>query len=174
MADVGITGPDLAKLLRELKDVDAAVSRNVRRNIRQAAKVAAEDVKSEVRKPPPNDAPGTAGSREAIAGGIGVRVNTGEKGTRQGVSIVGSSKNLSSGRKAMLRLYNKTSWRHPVFAQTKRASGIRGLFGARDKVWVTQQGRPFFGAVLEKHTDDFQRAIVAAVDEANAAILRAK
>lgn len=170
----GMTGPDLAALLRELKDVDAAVSRNVRRNIRQAAKVAAEDVKSEVRKPPPNDAPGTAGSREAIAAGIAIRINTGAKGTRQGVSIVGSSKSLPGPRKAMLRLYNKTSWRHPVFARERRSGGLRGLLGGRERVWVTQQGRPFFGAVLTKHTDDFQRAIEAAVDEANAALLRAK
>jgi hypothetical protein len=169
-----MSGPDLAGLLRQLKDVDAAVSRNVRRNIRNAAKVAAEDVKSEVRKAPPNDAPGTAGSREAIAGGIGIRINTGEKGTRQGVSIVGSSKNLPTARKAMLRLYNKTSWRHPVFARTARSGGLRGLLGGTERVWVTQQGRPYFDSVLKTHTDDFQRAIVAAVDEANAALMRAK
>jgi hypothetical protein len=170
----GFTGPDLASLLRELKDVDAAVSRNVRRNIRQAAKVAADAVQAEVRKPPPNDAPGTVGTREAIASGIAVRINTGAKGTRQGVSIVGSSKNLAAGRKPMLRLYNKESWRHPVFAHERRSRGLRGALGGTERVWVTQRGNPYFQSVLQKHTDDFQRAIVAAVDEANAALLRAK
>ena len=170
----GLTGPDLAALLRELKDVDAAVSRNVRRSIRQAAKVAAEDVKREVEKPPPNDAPGTAGSRAAIASGISVQLVTGERSKSQGVRITGSSKNLAAGRKPMLRLYNKESWRHPVFAHERRSGGLRGLLGGSERVWVTQQGRPYFQAVLQKHTDDFQRAIVAAVDEANAALLRAK
>ena len=173
MAD-GLTGPDLGKLLRELKEVDAKATTLLRRNIRNAAKVAAEDVKKKVQEPPPNDAPGTAGSRGNIASGISVRINTGARSKTQGASIVGSSKNLPAERKAMLRLYNKESWRHPVFDHTKRAKGIRGFFGGRDKVWVTQQGNPFFGAVLEKHTDDVQRAIKAAVDEANAALLRAK
>ena len=174
MAD-GLTGPDLGALLRELKAVDAKATTLLRRNIRNAAKVAAEDVVEKVREDPPDDNPKiTAGSREAIARGINVRINTGAKSKTQGASIVGSSKNLPAERKAMLRLYNKTSWRHPVFDKTERADGIAGFFGARKKVWVVQQGRPFFGAVLEKHTDDVQRAIKAAVDEANAALLRAK
>jgi hypothetical protein len=169
-----LNGPDLGALLRELKAVDDKAATLLRRNIRQAAKVAAEDVKREVQKPPPNDAPGTAGSRDAIAAGISVRINTGARSKSQGVAIVGSSKALAAGRKPMLRLYNKTSWRHPVFDKTEKADGIKGLFGGRKKVWVVQQGRPFFGAVLTKHTDDVQRAIQAAVDEANAALLRAK
>jgi hypothetical protein len=173
MAD-GLTGPDLGALLRELKAVDAKATTLLRKNIRQAAKVAAEDVKREVQKPPPNDAPGTAGSRDAIAAGISVRINTGASSKSQGVAIVGSSKALPGPRKAMLRLYNKESWRHPVFAHSARSGGLRGLLGGRERVWVTQQGRPYFGAVLTKHTDDVQRAIQAAVDEANAALLRAK
>ena len=173
MAD-GLTGPDLGKLLRELKEVDAKATTLLRRNIRNAAKVAAEDVKSEVRKAPPNDAPGTAGSREAIAAGISIRISTGARSRSQGVSIVGSSKNLPTARKAMLRLYNKESWRHPVFARERRSGGLRGLLGGTERVWVTQQGRPYFDSVLKTHTDDVQRAIVAAVDEANAALLRAK
>ena len=171
----GITGPDLGKLLRELKDVDAKAATSLRRNLRNVAKVAAEDVKREVLKPPPNDAPGSVGTRDAIAAGIGVRITSGANSKRQGVSIVGSSKNLPADRKAMLRLYNKPQgWRHPVFAQERRSGGLRGLLGGTDRVWVQQQGRPFFEPVLTKHTDDVQRAILAAVDEANAALLRAK
>jgi hypothetical protein len=170
----GMTGPDLGALLRELKAVDDKAATLLRRNIRRAAKVASEDVKREVLKPPPNDAPGTAGSREAIAAGISVRINTGARSRSQGVAIVGSSKALPGPRKAMLRLYNKTSWRHPVFARTTRSGGLRGLLGGTERVWVTQQGRPYFEPVLKTHTDNVQRAIQAAVDEANAALLRAK
>jgi hypothetical protein len=169
-----LNGPDLGALLRELKAVDDKAATLLRRNIRQAAKVAAEDVKAKVREDPPNDAPGTVGTRANIERGISVRINTGAKSKTQGASIVGSSKNLPAERKAMLRLYNKTSWRHPVFARTTRSKGWKGFFGGRDKVWTTQQGNPFFGAVLTKHTDDVQRAIEAAVNEANAALLRAK
>lgn len=171
----GLTGPDLAKLLRELKANEPKVATNLRRNLRNVAKSAAEDVKTEVLKPPPNDAPGSVGTRAGIASGVGVRINTGAKSRSQGVAIVGSSKGLPADRKAMLRLYNKPQgWRHPVFAQERRSGGLRGFLGGTERVWVHQQGRPFFQPVLAKRTDDVQRAIQAAVDEANAALLRAK
>lgn len=189
MAD-GLTGPDLGALLRELKAVDAKATTLLRRNIRNAAKVAADASKREVQKPSPQGGRGSRITREGkrrgsytfeedgetvterytetfterttvraeIARGIAVRLGNSQ---RHGASVrvVGSSQHLPSNRKAMLRLYNKTSWRHPVFG---------------GKEWVSQLGRPFFGEVLDKYRDDVQRAIQAAVDEANAALLRAK
>lgn len=192
MADLNhaLSGPDLGALLREFKDVDAKAAALLRKNIRNAAKVASEDVKREVLKPPPNDNPKiTVGTRDAIAAGISVRINTGANSKSQGVAIVGSSKRLAPERKGMLHLYNKESWRHPVFADSvngdrdSRTRGFKALnllrlatgrSALKSWKWEVQRGRPYWGAVLKTHTDDVQRAIQAAVDEANAALLRAK
>ncbi len=167
---VRIDAPDLSRLLKEMKAVDAKVTTNLRKQIREAAKVAAEDVKRTVLQAPPNDRPGTVGTRAAIASGISVRIGTATKGAK--VSIVGSSKNLPAERKPMMRLYNKPNgWRHPVYWQTRRAKGIRGVFGGRTKVWVHQQGRPYFDKVLDHHRDNVQRTVVRVMDDINARLL---
>lgn len=168
---IRIDGPDFARLMNALKDADKQAATRIRRELRDEGKKAAEDVKREVMKPPPNDAPGSVGTRAGIASGIKAEVKTGK--SRQGVRISASSKGLPPERKRMLRLYNKEKgWRHPVFAQTKKAGGWRGWLGAREKVWVHQQGRPYFGKVIEKHRDDMTRALGRAMDEAHRLIVR--
>lgn len=167
---ITIKGPDLARLLKEMKAVDAKVTTALRKEIRAAAKVAAEDVKRTVLMPPPNDAPGSVGTRAAIASGIGVSIGTRASGAK--VSITGSSKNLPASRKPMLRLYNKPGgWRHPVYARTRRASGIRGRLGGRQQAWVHQKGRPYFGTVIEEHSDEVRRTIVRVMDEIHARLM---
>lgn len=171
MTTLRIEGPDFARLLNALKDADRQASTRIRRELRTEAKKAADDVKREVMQPPPNDAPGSVGTRAGIASGVGVSIRTGKSG--QGVRITASSKGLPAERKRMLRLYNKEGgWRHPVFARTKSAGGWRGLLGAREAVWVHQQGRPYFGKVIEKHRDDMTRAIERAMDEAHRLIVK--
>ena len=59
----------------------------------------------------------------------------------------------------MLRLYNKPSWRHPVF-------------GNREAAWETQSGNPYFRNVLDKHVDSLGRAIDRAMDEAHRLIVK--
>jgi len=168
---VRVDGPNFARLLNALKDADRQASTRIRRELRVEAKKAADDVKREVMQPPPNDAPGSVGTRAGIASGVGVSIRTGKSG--QGVRITASSKGLPAERKRMLRLYNKEAgWRHPVFARTKSAGGWRGLLGAREAVWVHQQGRPYFGTVIEKHRDDMTRAIGRAMDEAHRLIVK--
>lgn len=155
MAD-GITyrGPDFKSLMHALKEADATAARAIRKGIRLEVKKAAEDVKREVLAGPGS---GRVGIRRGIAAGLASRIDTGK--SPRIVRIAASSKNLPEDRKKMLRLYNKKSWRHPVF-------------GNRDAAWEVQQGNPYFRDVLDKHVEPLGKAIDRAMDEAHRLIVR--
>ena len=149
-----IDGPDLSRLLNELKAADKKAATAVRKGIRIAAKSAMDDVKRTIESAPGS---GKAGTRRNIASGLAVRISTGKVA---GVRIVASSKNLPESRKPMLRAFNKPSWRHPVF-------------GNKDEKWVVQQGRPYFGEVIERRRPDIEAAVRKAMDEAHARLMAA-
>lgn len=172
---------EFARLMNELKAADGKAATAVRRALREQIKAAQVDVAREVMKPPPNDNPNvTAGTRRAIASGLSSRINTGKNPS---VRISASAKNLPANRKRMLRLYNKAGgWRHPVFERgvggrlTKksvRSSGLRGFLGGRETPWVQQQGRPYFGAVLERRKTVTEMAIFRAMQDAHSALIAA-
>lgn len=142
---------DLRQILADLKAVEPKLATALRRNIRDAAKVAAKASQDEVRKPPPprivragsnRPRPASKGSREQAAKGIRVQIATGQR--TQGVRIVQTQRGFA-------KAYNAKRFRHPVFD---------------DGVWVEQQGRPYFGAVIAAHKKDVQAAIEKALDEA--------
>jgi hypothetical protein len=170
-ATLRVDGPDFARLLNALKEADKQAATRIRRELREVGKEAARSAQDKVREDPVPDAPGSVGTREAIARGIKVQVRTGA--TAQGVRISASSANLPQERKRMMRLYNKEAgWRHPVFARTKSAGGWRGLLGAREAVWVHQKGNPYFGSVIEKHRPQAEAALKRAMDEAHRLIVK--
>ena len=74
-----------------------------------------------------------------------------------GAKITTGSSKLAAENKGLLNVYNKKTFRHPVFGDKEN--------------WVEQQGRPYFGSVIQKALD---RALVeevrAALDEAATAI----
>lgn len=53
-----------------------------------------------------------------------------------GVQITTTGAKLPPGKRAMVRAYDKRSFRHRVFGEN---------------VWFTQEGRPYFGSVLTPH-----------------------
>jgi hypothetical protein len=70
-----------------------------------------------------------------------------------GARIVTSASRLPSAHKGLLNVYNKKSFRHPVF-------------GDKD-VWVAQEGRPYFGSVILKAMNDaVANEIFSAIDDA--------
>ena len=152
MTDVSINGPDFARLMNELKAADKKAASAIRKGIRIEAKKAADDVKREVLAGPGG---GRTGVRAGIASGLAVRIDTGRN--PRILRIAASSKNLPDERKPMLRLLNKESWRHPVF-------------GDKD-AWVVQQGRPYFGTVLDKHREPLTRAMLRAMDDVHARLI---
>lgn len=92
---------------------------------------------------------GNIGLRAGIANGTKMAIVAGK--TRQGVSIKTDSSRLGPGQAAMVKAWNKPSFRHPVFDS-----------GA----WVSQAGRPYFGSVINKHKQDFADAVNAALADA--------
>lgn len=151
---VRVDARDFGALMRSVKAFEPKLGTDLRRTIRQAAQPVLADMRSALADAP---AKKDYGVRAGIAAGIAVRVDTPKKGSG-GVRITASSAKLPENRRAMLRLMNKKSWRHPVFGTGK---------------WVQQSGRPYFGAVITAHTEQFARAVEEALSAAAESIGKA-
>lgn len=88
--------------------------------------------------------------RQAIAKGIGVKVSASK--TRPGVSIVASPRHLPPERRSMVKAYNLTAFRHPVFGDRSN--------------WDWQLGNPYFGAVAAEHANALRAAVHDAIQRA--------
>lgn len=141
---------DFGAILKEVKAFDKRLGLDLRKQLRKAADPAVADVKAVLRQPTPGRGRQSKGVRAALIAGTSVRVLTGKR--TQGVRIVTTAARLPEKHKPMLRLYAKTSFRHPVF-------GDRG-------VWVTQQGRPYFSAVIRGKKDTIAAAVGRALEDA--------
>ena len=135
-----------------LRQFEPAVARSLRRNMGEVGKESLAEIKKTVLEPPPNDVPDlTRGSREAIAKQTRFVVNFTKRSA--GVRFTTTPGKLGN----FIFGYNqKAPFRHPVFGQ---------------KVKVTQQGRPYFGAVLTKDaTTKMLARLENVIDDANKAI----
>lgn len=63
------------------------------------------------------------------------------------------------------RAYNMRVWRHPIRFDPATTS-------KNDVPWVSQGGRPYFGAVVLRRAAQMQSRVYEALDEALAAIAR--
>ena len=89
-------------------------------------------------------------SRQATADALKVTVST--SATRQGIRLTGAGRAFSKS-------YNKQQWRHPVRFNPETQTKA-------DVPWVTQGGRPYFGAVLVKRGTQIRSRVFEALDEA--------
>ncbi|HEY0249708.1 MAG TPA: hypothetical protein VGC45_15765 [Gryllotalpicola sp.] len=129
------------RLKRDLDKFDPELAKALRRRIRNAGNVAAEKVKATLRLTPPTggeDGLAPAG-RLLLENATKVTVSFGKRSAA--ARIVTSSSRLPEEHKGLLNVYNKTSFRHPVWPGGKPRS---------EWAWVTQQGRPYFGSVIYK------------------------
>lgn len=126
-----------------VKAFEPALATAMRRNLRRAGDDTIRDMRDRVT----SGRPGSV--RAGIAAGLKTSVTTAKR--HQGVRITGTSARIPEGHKPMLRLYNKKSFRHPVFGSD---------------TWAVQQGRPFFGSTIAKHEDEMVEAIMNALTEA--------
>lgn len=143
---------DLRNLLGKSSQVPERLRSALRKRIRQAAQVAADDSKRTVLGAPGTRSrhPRHTGLRQGIADGIKVSVMT---GARAGVTIRSTGAGLPADKRSLVLAYeSRKGWRHPVFGDTER--------------WVTQLGRPYFGAVIFKHRPEVTAAVEAALREA--------
>ncbi len=142
------------RLKKELDKFDPSLSRALRKRIRNAGVVAVDAVKEELAKSSPDNGSDSGEGREALAAATKVSVSFGKRSA--GAKIVTSSRLLPDEHKGLLKVYNKESFRHPVFGQPN---------------WVTQKGRPYFGKPIQKAIDrELTKEIRAALDEAVKAI----
>lgn len=131
--------------------------------------------------------------RQAIAAGVRSSIRYGSATRSAEVAVIGSSSHLPEEKKAMNKLLNRKSWRHPVFARgnirnmdeflgkvsrhggrlVERTSNTSAIFqtrfhrkhSARSWTWVEQQGHPFFGKVTSQYRQPIHEALVKAVEQ---------
>lgn len=121
-----------AKLKVQLDAFDPALARALRRKIKSAGDRAVGKVQARLRLSAPSGGPNTGRGRAALIAATRVSVSFSKR--QAGAKIVTSAKGLPERHSALPKVYNKSSFRHPVY-------------GDRD-TWVTQQGRPYFGSVI--------------------------
>ncbi|HEY4269515.1 MAG TPA: hypothetical protein VGM94_15140 [Galbitalea sp.] len=142
------------RLKRDLDKFDPALTRALRKRIRNAGNVAAEAVKKKLREETPGGNPSGPG-RQALIDATRVTVSFGKRSA--GTRIVTSSSKLAPEHQGLLNVYNKETFRHPVFGNTE--------------VWEEQQGREYFSAAIkEVMGTEITNEIRAALDEAVTAI----
>lgn len=122
------------RLKQELDRFDPELARALRKRIRNAGNVAAEEVRRTLRLPSPDGGDDSGEGRAALAAATKVTVSFGKRSA--GARIITGSTRLGEENKGLLHVYNKTSFRHPVFGQ--------------ENVWVAQKGRPYFEASIRK------------------------
>lgn len=96
--------------------------------------------------------------RQLIAEGISFRLSTG-KAAASGKFVASASK-MPDSRKALVKAFNKKSFRHPYF-------------GDRDR-WYEQEGRPYFGSVVLENTEPILNAVERALNTAAAKLGRTR
>lgn len=144
----GIDPAELSRLLKDVKAFNKELATATRKRLRTAGEAGVKDVQRHLRSGPSKQ--GKHVLREGLAKGTKTSIRGGSK--TAGVSIVTTGVKLSAAKQAMTRAYNKRSFRHPV--------------GGNRDVWVNQRGRPYFGAVLDEHKPDMQRAMEQALRDA--------
>ena len=144
------------RLKTELDKFDPELARALRRRIKGAGEVAAEAVRATLRLPAPGEGtPDQEKARAALIAATRTSVSFAKRAA--GTKITTGSSRLAPENKGFLNVYNKKTFRHPVY-------------GNRE-VFVPQQGRPYFGASIYKVIDKVMvNEIRAALDDAVKAI----
>lgn len=145
-----INPESLRHVLADSKVFGAELSKGLRARLRAAGAEAVADVRRTILEPTPGGAgPHSGGVREALAVSTKVSILSGQR--KAGIRIVTTSAKLAAAHAAMLKAYNKTSWRHP-----NRSGGA----------WVDESGRPYFGSVINAHKTEMRAAVETALDDA--------
>ena len=143
------------RLKKELDAFDPSLAKALRTRIRNAGKVAAGEVKKTLAMSSPGGGTDDGSSRAALIAATRVSVSFAKKAA--GARIVTGSTRLAAKNKGLLNVYNKKTFRHPVFGDKSN--------------WVAQKGRPYFGTVIRKALDQaLVKEVGSALDEAMAAI----
>jgi hypothetical protein len=201
MTRLRIDASEFARLLNETQDIDKQFALGLLREIRAAAKPlkskmqrAVKDPRSKrssrIRQTKRKQRTGeeyqvVTNTADLVARGISFRMNRGKSGAsamfRSSSRYLPGKREDGSGsdRKAMIRAFNKTTFRHPVIGTTTEPvkGGAPGERKARPRGqwhWSQQAGRPYFGSVILDERADIERAILRAMDQATDRIARSR
>lgn len=169
----------LRRLVQASRTWDAVSRREMRAGLRAAASHGAEATKREVLGEPPGGASTgrrsgrtwwvttkgkkrNRGLRAGLAKGVKVSIQSGRQSrsgavTGEGVRVTTTSSALPGDQDAMVKAYMARSFRHPVFG--------------RD-TYVDQRGKDWFYRPLMANREEYQRAVVRAIEAAAEAIAR--
>lgn len=137
-------------LFGKSSQVEPKLKAALRKRMKAAADEAANDVRAEVRKPPVSRGSGRSrGLRAGIASGIKVTISASP--TKVGVAIQATSSKLPEAQRAMVKAYNKPSFRHRVFGSD---------------TFVAQKGRPYFERPIAARAHHVEQAVLAAMYDA--------
>lgn len=176
--DIRITGAEqLARLSRELKEVDKKLPAKLRKAIRDGSKPAVAATKQAILALPVKGVRGGGGTsrafhhfersktkdedrrrlhaqrrsglRKTIAAAIKVQIKTGSK--TAAVRIVVDEKQLPADQRTLPRhLDSAKGWRKPTFGHDP---------------WTVQRGGPWFGSTIRRHVAPVRAAILQAMDD---------
>lgn len=144
---VEIQPDDLRLLLGDIKAFDTKLATATRKRLRQAAEPAVADVRHVLLS---GSYRTDAGLTRGLAAGTKVSIRTGVR--TNGVSITTTGTKLPPEKRAMVKAFNQSTFRHPAF-------------GNRD-AWVNQAGRPYFGSVLWERRASMRSAMEQALHDA--------
>lgn len=143
------------RLKQSLDKFDKSLTTALRKRIKNAGNIAADSVRKKLALSSPGGGDDSGESRAALIAATRVTVSFAKRAA--GAKIVTGSGGLDAAHKGLLKVYNKTSFRHPVFGNTDN--------------WVPQKGRPYFNAgIYEALNKSLVDEIRAALDEATRAI----
>jgi hypothetical protein len=142
--DFQVTGADqMAKVARDLKQVDANLVKELRRGVKEAAQPIFTEVKA-------------AATRASKAVGKSITLETSFSGKTAGAAIKAKRSKMPAGKQDLPALLERGNGsggiRHPVF-------GNRA-------VWVTQPLRKFISPYAPKHLPAVQTRIIKCLDDA--------
>ena len=129
---------------------DKALTTAVRKRIKNAGNIALDRVKEALAESPPSGGDSSVGSRAALSAATKVALSFAARSA--GVKITTSGRGLPAGHAGFEKAYNKGSFRHPVYG---------------GDAWVSQSGRPYFGAVIQKAlSTEILEEMQSAIDDA--------
>lgn len=152
---IRLNSQEFARFGQKAKSIDKTIPRDLRRGLKEVGQVGVDAVKKALLEDPPNDQPGSVGSRAALAAATRLSVTFGARGG--GVKITTANSRLSAAHKGFAGAYEKQGLRHPVY----------GIAGNE----VTQPTRPYFGKTLvEALPDRGQKEMAEVITKAMHAI----
>lgn len=152
---ITINAQEFARLKVDADKFDKTITRELRKRIKAIGQIGIDAVKKSLAEAPPNDQPGSEGSRAAVAASLRTVISFQRRSA--GVRIIASNSRLSPEHRGFVAAYEKKALSHPVYGH--------------EGTQVNQPTRPYFGAsihdALEKRGAP---QVMAAIDDAVKAI----